>query len=140
MNDNFQKLAEQAERTRQAKVEKFLELLRDPDLSHIVAMLRNGHALSVPKESSPTKRTAPVGFRIGNGIQEKIKSLTLAQRFTSEEVFAALNNESFNFVAKDPRGAVRDALHKLTHANKPEFRMVRKGKGGQSSIYERIPL
>jgi hypothetical protein len=140
MNANFQKLAQEAERARAAKVSKFLELLVDPDLSHIVSVLKNGGDPGEPRRFAPSPvRAVPLGFKTGNGIQEKIKSLELGQRFTSEDVYSTLINQDFVFSAKDPRGAVRDALHKLTHGKTPAFRMVKKGKGGQSTVYERIP-
>jgi hypothetical protein len=141
MNENFAKLVEQAERVRSAKIAKFLELLNDPDIRRYLSIFKNGQvSLDQEFDSATTKRAAPVGFRTGNGIQEAIKALALPPEFTSEDVFFNLNSQKFRFEAKDHRGSVRDALFKLSHGKNPTFKLIRKGAGGELSVYERIPL
>jgi hypothetical protein len=141
MNENFAKLIEQAERARSAKIAKFLELLNDPDIRPYLAMLQNGNGPSAPEENSDApKRTWPPGFKTGNGIQETIKALALPPKFTGEDVYFALKSQGFPFAAKDERGSIRDALFKLTRPGKfLFFRIIKKGAGGEPSIYERIP-
>jgi len=134
-------LIEQAERARSAKIAKLLELLRDPELSQIVAALQTGQFPADTSDSTPRQnRPIPSGFKTGNGIQDKIKALPLPAQFTSEDVYSGLKEQSFQFTAKDPKGAVRDALHKLTHGKNPAFKMVEKGMGGKPSVYRRVPL
>lgn len=135
MQDEFAVLLEKAEKQRAEKVAKFLELLRDPDLASLVALLRNGNRHEFV---SAAPFIPPVGFKNGNGIRDAIRALTLPAQFTCDDVVAALKQEDFEFSSSDPRKTVRDALYVLSQSETPEFRRVRGGVGGQIGVYERI--
>ena len=114
-------------------------MLDDPDIAPYVVMLRNGNGAERPQSPGPSlQRIAPVGFKNGNGIQKEIAEAALPEKFTSEEVYRALTNANFKFTSKDHRGAVRDALFKLSHGKRPVFRVAHKGQGGQPNVYERV--
>lgn len=140
MHDKFTSLVEKAERQRAEKVAKFLELLRDPDLASLVALLRHGSQ----QEGTGTLFVSaapfvpPVGFKNGNGIRDAIRGLALPARFTCDDVVTALKQENFEFTSNDPRKTVRDSLYVMSQGDSPEFRRVRGGVGGQVGVYERV--
>ena len=133
---DFSVVVEQVARRTTEKVARFLEMLRDPDLAPYVAALRNGHDHN--QSPSPVRLAQPPGFKIGNGIREAVIALQLPNRFTGEDVLAALEATDFQFSSRDRKGAVRDALFKLSRGASPVFKIIKKGAGGKPNIYERI--
>jgi hypothetical protein len=133
---DFSVLVEQVARRTTEKVARFLEMLRDPDLAPYVAALRNGHEHK--QSPSPARLDQSAGFKIGNGIREAVIALPLPQRFTGEDVLAALEASDFQFSSRERKAAVRDALFKLSRGANPFFKIIKKGAGGKPNIYEKI--
>jgi hypothetical protein len=138
MHDEYASLVEKVEKEHAAKVAKFWELVRDPELAAHVAIVRNGHQQTGVVTVSAAPFVPPVGFKNGNGIRDAIRALALPARFTCDDVVTALKQENFEFSSSDPRKTVRDSLYVLSQSESPEFRRVRGGVGGQVGVYERI--
>jgi hypothetical protein len=131
-------LAEQVEKRKSEKLQKLMELMADPDLSHYIAQwgsfLRNGH----PPEPEKRSFSPPPGFKYGNGIRDAVRALTLPQQFTATDVLNALEGTNFRFSARDRKGAIRDVLYELARGDSPEFKIVREGAGGKPNYYQRV--